>query len=66
MKKLMKCSVCMNVGEFSYVDSRNLNENGEVFEVVGSKELWVSYFRCPFCGNVEVEIYPPGEKPVEK
>ena len=63
MKKLMKCSVCGNTGEFEYLGSRNLNRSGEVSDVVGDSEFWMSYFRCPNCSSVEVEFHPVGEKP---
>ena len=25
--------------------------------------MWMSYFRCPECGSIEVEFHPVGEKP---
>jgi len=59
----MKCSVCGNAGEFEYLGSRNLNRSGEVSDVVGDSEFWMSYFRCPNCGSVEVEFHPLGEEP---
>jgi len=62
-KKLFKCSTCGNTGEFEYIGSRNLNKNYEVKEIVGEKELWVSYFRCPECNTVDIEMHPAGEKP---
>ncbi|WP_457679479.1 hypothetical protein [Thermovibrio sp.] len=62
-KRLLKCSTCGSVGEFTYVGSRNVNEKGEVKEIVGDKEMWISYFKCPYCGSIEVEFHPVGEKP---
>ncbi len=63
MKKLIKCNLCGNVCEFLYIGSRNVNKSGEVANIVGSEELWISYYKCPECGNVEVELHPLGEKP---
>ena len=62
-RRLLKCSTCGNVGECIYVGSRNVNERGEVSDIVGSKEMWISYFRCPNCGAIEVEFHPVGSKP---
>ncbi len=62
-KKLMKCSTCGNVGEFEYVGSRNVNKRGEVSDVVGNSEMWISYFRCPNCFSYEVDFHPLGKKP---
>ena len=62
-KRLMKCSTCGNVGEFEYVGSRNLNKRGEVSDIVGKKEMWISYFKCPNCGSYDVEFHPIGERP---
>ena len=53
-RRLLKCSTCGNVGECTYIGSRNVNERGEVSDIVGSKEMWISYFRCPSCGAIEV------------
>ena len=61
--RLMKCSTCGNAGEFTYIGSRNVNRDGDVKEIIGEKEMWISYFRCPSCGAVEVEFHPVGEKP---
>ncbi len=63
MKRTLKCSNCFNVGDFSYIGSRNLNKEGLLRELLGNQELWVSYFRCPNCGNVEVIMHPAGQKP---
>ncbi|WP_456396201.1 hypothetical protein [Desulfurobacterium sp.] len=62
-KKLFKCSHCGNAGEFEYIGSRNINKTGEVKEIVGNKELWVSYYRCPNCNIIDIEMHPAGEKP---
>ncbi len=62
-KKLFKCSNCGNIGEFEYISSRNINKNGEVQDIVGDKECWVSYFKCPECKIIDIEIYPAGETP---
>jgi len=48
----MKCSLCGNVGEFLYIASRNVNERGEISDIVGDAELWISYYRCPECGKL--------------
>jgi hypothetical protein len=61
----MKCSLCGNVGEFLYIASRNVNERGEISDIVGDAELWISYYRCPECGNIDIDILPKGEKPEE-
>ncbi len=63
MKKLMKCSICGNIGEFSYLGSRNLNRKGEISDIIGNQQLWMSYFKCPECGSIEVEFHPAGNKP---
>jgi len=62
-KKLMKCSTCGNIGEFEYFGSRNVNKRGEVSDIVGEREMWISYFICPNCGSYEVEFHPLGEFP---
>ncbi len=62
-KRLLKCSTCANVGEFTYLGSRNVNERGEVSEIVGNRSMWISYFRCPNCGSIEVEFHPVGQEP---
>ncbi|SNR69960.1 hypothetical protein [Desulfurobacterium atlanticum] len=62
-KKLLKCSTCGNVGEFEYIGSRNLNKNGEIKEIAGKNGLWISYFKCPECNTIDVEMYPVGTKP---
>ena len=61
--RLLKCSTCGNVGEFTYIGSRNVNERGEVSDIIGSSSMWISYFRCPTCGAVEVEFHPLGQEP---
>jgi DNA-directed RNA polymerase subunit M/transcription elongation factor TFIIS len=61
--RLLKCSSCGNAGEFEYLGSRNVNREGEVKDIVGDKPMWISYFRCPNCGSVEVEFHPLGEEP---
>ncbi len=62
-KRILKCSSCGNVGEFEYLGSRNVNEKGEVSDIVGETSMWISYFRCPNCGSVDVEFHPLGEEP---
>ena len=62
-RKLLKCSTCGNVGEFEYIGSRDVNKEGEVSDIIGSASMWISYYRCPNCGSVEVEFSPVGEKP---
>jgi len=62
-KRLIKCSTCQNVVEGIYIGSRNINAEGEVADIVGSSPLWMSYFKCPECGAVEVEFHPVGEAP---
>ena len=62
-RRLLKCSHCGNVGYCLYLGSRDLNEGGEVSDIVGGLSLWVSYFLCPACGKVDVEFHPPGEEP---
>ncbi len=62
-KKLLKCSTCGNVGEFEYIGSRDVNKKGDVADIVGNKSMWISYFRCPNCGSVEVDFHPIGEEP---
>lgn len=62
-KRVLKCSVCGNVSEFEYLGSRNVNKNGEIMEIVGNEDMWMSYFKCPKCGSIEVEFHPVGQKP---
>ncbi len=62
-RKLLKCSTCGNVGEFEYIGSRDVNREGEVSDIIGSTSMWISYYRCPNCGSVEVEFGPVGERP---
>ena len=62
-KKLLKCSTCGNVGEFEYIGSRNVNEKGEIKDIIGNKCMWISYFKCPNCKAVEVDFHPVGENP---
>ncbi|SMP07374.1 hypothetical protein SAMN06265339_0478 [Desulfurobacterium pacificum] len=62
-KKLLKCSTCGNVGEFEYIGSRDVNKTGDVADIIGSKSMWISYFKCPNCGSIEVDFHPVGEEP---
>ncbi len=62
-RKLLKCSTCGNVGEFDYIGSRDVNRKGDVSDIIGSASMWISYYRCPNCGAVEVEFSPVGERP---
>ncbi len=62
-RRMMKCSTCGNVSEFTYIGSRDVNREGDVRDIVGNRPMWISYFRCPVCGSVEVEFHPVGEKP---
>jgi hypothetical protein len=62
-KRILKCSVCGNVGEFTYIGSRDVNKKGDVSDIIGELSMWISYFRCPECNSVEVEFHPVGEKP---
>ncbi|ADY72786.1 hypothetical protein Dester_0128 [Desulfurobacterium thermolithotrophum DSM 11699] len=62
-KRLLKCSTCGNTGEFEYVGSRDVNKKGDVKDIIGNKEMWISYFKCPECSSIEVEFHPVGEKP---
>ncbi|GAB6075564.1 hypothetical protein [Desulfurobacterium crinifex] len=62
-RKLLKCSTCGNVGEFEYIGSRDVNRKGDIRDIIGDEEMWMSYFRCPECGSIEVEFHPVGEKP---
>jgi len=62
-KRLLKCSTCGNVGECEYIGSRNVNERGEVSDIIGNQPMWISYFKCPNCGAVEVDFHPVGQRP---
>ena len=62
-KKLLKCSTCGNVGEFTYIGSRDVNKEGDVRDLIGNKCMWISYFKCPSCESIEVDFHPIGEEP---